>query len=82
MYHDQVFERVICARHEMRGSGLDTHSRSPSPVDQPNRPTTEASKDAATQPTNEVFWWLKFHNLSDFYDYFKGKCCDAHRIKH
>lgn len=64
----------------MRGSGLDTHSRSPSPVEAANRPTTDGgSKETTPQPTNEVFWWLKFHNLSDFYDYFKGKLAISFR---
>ena len=57
----------------MRGSGLDTNSRSPSPVEPLQRPLADTAKDSAAAPSNELFWWLKFHNLSDYYDFFKGK---------
>ena len=45
---------------EMRGSGLDTESRSPTPQDR------EDTKD-------EVYWWLHFHKLQEYHSYFRGK---------
>ena len=44
----------------MRGSGLDTESRSPTPQDR------EDTKD-------EVYWWLHFHKLQEYHSYFRGK---------
>ena len=44
---------------EMRGSGLDTESRSPTPQDR------EDTKD-------EVYWWLHFHKLQEYHSYFRG----------
>ena len=43
----------------MRGSGLDTESRSPTPQDR------EDTKD-------EVYWWLHFHKLQEYHSYFRG----------
>lgn len=47
----------------MRGSGLDTESRSPTPQDR------EDTKD-------EVYWWLHYHKLQEFHSYFRGKFND------
>ena len=51
---------MMLLRMEMRGSGLDTESRSPTPQDR------EDTKD-------EVYWWLHFHKLQEYHSYFRGK---------
>ena len=55
----------------MRGAGLETDRETPSPPIEP--------KDGPTpEPENEVYWWLKYHGLHDYYNpYFKGI---AHRL--
>lgn len=54
---------MMLLRMEMRGSGLDTESRSPTPQDR------EDTKD-------EVYWWLHFHKLQEYHSYFRGKFID------
>ena len=59
MNQKQALTSPFCFRMEMRGNGLDTESRSPSPED-------------LGEVKDEVYWWLHFHKLQDFHAYFKG----------
>ena len=63
-------------RVEMRGNGLDTASRSPSPEvtgnQGGNQVQTGPEVTLAVDNKDEVYWWLHYHKLHESHKYFKG----------
>ena len=53
---------------EMRGNGLDTASRSPSP----DATVVQTQEALAVDTKDEVYWWLHYHKLHESHKYFKG----------
>lgn len=56
----------------MRGKGLATESRSPSPEMVPEMPNRARKPVKEPENPTDVYWWLKYHHLSDYYDHFDG----------
>ena len=61
----------------MRGNGLDTASRSPSPEVAGNQGGNQVQGGAgpetlAVDNKDEVYWWLHYHKLHESHKYFKG----------
>ena len=55
----------------MRGKGLASESRSRSPEmipEMPNRARKKPDKEPENAP--DVYWWLRYHHLSDYYELF------------
>ena len=52
----------------MRGNGLDTASRSPSP----DATVVQTQEALAVDTKDEVYWWLHYHKLHESHKYFKG----------